>query len=64
MPAPGIPIVVLSSSEADEDVLRSYSLHANCYVPKPVALEQFAMVVRGIENFWLAIVTLPPDGTA
>jgi chemotaxis family two-component system response regulator Rcp1 len=59
-----IPIVVLTSSEADDDVLRSYNLHANCYVAKPVGLEQFAVVVRGIEDFWLAIVRLPPDGKA
>lgn len=54
-----IPVVVLTTSEAEEDVLRSYQLHANCYITKPVELEKFIAIVRSIENFWLAIVTLP-----
>lgn len=54
-----IPVVILTTSEAEEDVLRSYELHANCYVTKPVDLDQFVKVVRSIENFWLEIVKLP-----
>jgi len=57
-----IPVVILTSSNADADVIKTYDLHANCYVTKPVGLEQFATVVRSIEDFWLAIVRLPPDG--
>jgi chemotaxis family two-component system response regulator Rcp1 len=55
-----IPVVVLTSSENEEDVLRSYNLHANSYVTKPVGLQEFAKVVRAIEGFWLTIVELPP----
>ena len=54
-----IPVVVLTTSHAEQDVLRSYDLHANCYITKPVDLEQFINVVRTIEDFWLAVVTLP-----
>lgn len=54
-----IPIVVLTSSEAKEDILKSYRLHCNCFITKPVDLEQFTSVVRSIEGFWFAIVTLP-----
>jgi len=54
-----IPVVVLTSSKAEEDIVRSYDLHANCYVSKPVGLEQFATVVKAIDDFWLAIVKLP-----
>jgi CheY-like chemotaxis protein len=54
-----IPVVVLTTSEAEQDILRSYQLHANCYITKPVDLEKFIAIVRGIEDFWLAIVTLP-----
>jgi len=54
-----IPVVILTTSKAEEDVLKSYNLHANCYVTKPVDLEQFMQVVRGIEDFWLSIVKLP-----
>ena len=54
-----IPVVVLTTSEAEQDILRSYELHANCYITKPVDLEKFIAIVRGIEDFWLAIVTLP-----
>jgi len=57
-----IPVVVLTTSKAEEDVLRSYNLHANCYVTKPVGLEQFMSVVASIENFWLCIVKLPTEG--
>ncbi len=54
-----IPVVVLTTSRAEQDVLRSYELQANCYISKPVDLEQFITVVRSIEDFWLTIVTLP-----
>lgn len=55
-----IPVVVLTTSIAEQDVLRSYSLHANCYITKPVDLDQFIAVVRSIDEFWLTIVRLPP----
>jgi chemotaxis family two-component system response regulator Rcp1 len=55
-----IPIVILTTSLSDEDVLRSYQLHANCYITKPVDLDGFLKVVKSIDNFWLSIVTLPP----
>jgi len=55
-----IPIVVLTTSKAEEDILKSYSLHANCYVTKPMGLQQFLDVVRSIEDFWFTIVKLPP----
>jgi CheY-like chemotaxis protein len=55
-----IPIVVLTTSSAEEDVLKSYSLHANCYVTKPVGFSQFIEVVRSVEGFWLTVVKLPP----
>jgi CheY-like chemotaxis protein len=54
-----IPVVVLTTSDAEDDVLRSYELHANCYVTKPVDLQQFLGVIRSIEQFWLTVVTLP-----
>ncbi|HOX37976.1 MAG TPA: response regulator [Candidatus Brocadiia bacterium] len=54
-----IPVVVLTTSKAEEDIIRSYDLHANCYITKPVDFEQFINVVRCIEDFWLAIVKLP-----
>lgn len=57
-----IPVVVLTTSKAEEDILKTYNLHANCYITKPVDLEQFITVVRYIEDFWLAIVRLPPNG--
>lgn len=56
-----IPVVVLTTSQAEEDVLKSYNLNANCYICKPVEFEKFLHVVQMIENFWLGIVTLPPD---
>lgn len=55
-----IPVVVITSSSAEEDVLKSYNLHANCYISKPVDLEQFVAVVKSIEDFWMGIVKLPP----
>jgi len=56
-----IPVVVLTSSEAEQDIVRAYDLHANCYVSKPVDLDQFITVVQSIENFWFTIVKLPPE---
>ena len=56
-----IPVVVLTSSRAEQDVLRSYNLHANCYITKPVDLQQFLTVVRAIEFFWLSIIMLPTE---
>ena len=56
-----IPVVILTTSRAEEDILRTYNLHANCYVTKPVDLDQFLAVVRSIEDYWLAIVTLSPE---
>lgn len=56
-----IPIVVLTTSAADADILKSYELHASCYITKPVDLEQFITVVAGIEEFWFSIVKLPPS---
>jgi two-component system, chemotaxis family, response regulator Rcp1 len=54
-----IPVVVLTSSEAEQDILNSYELRANCYITKPVELEKFITIVRAIENFWLTVVKLP-----
>jgi CheY-like chemotaxis protein len=54
-----IPVVVLTTSRAEQDIAKSYALHANCYVTKPVDLDQFLHVVRSIEDFWLSIVTIP-----
>lgn len=55
-----IPVVVLTTSRAEEDILRSYELHANCYIIKPVDLDKFMSVVKAIDHFWLSIVTRPP----
>ncbi len=54
-----IPVVVLTSSNAEQDILRSYELHANCYIIKPVGLEQFLKAVGSIETFWLSLAALP-----
>lgn len=56
-----IPVVILTSSNAEEDILRSYNLHANCYVTKPLDFNQFLKVVEAIKDFWLGIVVLPKD---
>jgi two-component system, chemotaxis family, response regulator Rcp1 len=56
-----IPIVILTTSKSEEDILRSYSLHANCYIPKPVTLDGFLGVVKSIEDFWLSVVELPRE---
>lgn len=58
-----IPVVVLTSSQAEQDVARAYELNANCYVTKPVDLEQFLMIVRSIEQFWFTVVKLPGEAT-
>ncbi|MFH1037932.1 MAG: response regulator [PVC group bacterium] len=57
-----IPVAILTISEAEEDIFRTYDLHANCYITKPLSIDQFAKVVRAIEDFWFTIVTLPPNG--
>jgi len=54
-----IPVVILTISKAEEDILKTYNLHANCYVTKPLDLDQFMKVVKSIEDFWLTIVKLP-----
>ena len=54
-----IPVVVLTTSEAEQDIVRTYDLHANCYITKPVDLEKFIEIIRAIEDFWLAVVRLP-----
>jgi len=54
-----IPVVILTTSEAEEDILKTYNLHANCYITKPVDLDQFITVVRSIEAFWFSVVSLP-----
>jgi two-component system, chemotaxis family, response regulator Rcp1 len=59
-----IPVVVMTSSKAEEDVIRTYDLHANCYVTKPVDLEQFRHVVKSISEFWFALVRLPSSEPA
>lgn len=56
-----IPVVVLTSSEAERDIVKTYSLGANCYITKPVDLDQFSRVVEAIENFWFMVVKLPPQ---
>ena len=55
-----IPVVILTTSQAEQDIIRSYKLHANCYITKPVNFERFLEVVQSIENFWLTVVALPP----
>jgi len=54
-----IPVVVLTSSKAEEDILKSYDLHANCFISKPIDLEQFSKIVKTISEFWFTIVKLP-----
>ncbi|OKH22623.1 response regulator [Hydrococcus rivularis NIES-593] len=56
-----IPVVILTTSQAEEDVLRAYNLCANCYITKPVDFDRFVKIVRSIENFWFTIVKLPPE---
>ena len=57
-----IPIVILTSSQAEEDIVRAYQLHANCYIAKPVNFVQFLKIIHAIEDFWLTIVKLPRGG--
>ena len=57
-----IPVVILTISATEDDIMTSYNLHANCYITKPLGLDQFMKVVKSIESFWLTIVKLPPDG--
>lgn len=56
-----IPVVILTTSKAEEDILKSYNLHANCYITKPVDLDQFLIIIKTIDEFWLSIVKLPSD---
>lgn len=56
-----IPVVVLTTSKAEQDILKSYELHANCYITKPVDLDQFITIVKSIEDFWLTVVKLPRE---
>jgi chemotaxis family two-component system response regulator Rcp1 len=56
-----IPVVIMTISKAEEDIMKTYNLHANCYIIKPVNLDQFICVVKSIENFWFTIVKLPPN---
>jgi chemotaxis family two-component system response regulator Rcp1 len=59
-----IPVVILTTSASEADVLRSYQLHANCYITKPVSLDGFLAVVKGIDDFWLSVVKLPHQARA
>lgn len=56
-----IPIVILTSSEAERDIVKTYNLHANSYIVKPIGLEQFVRIVNAIESFWFSVVTLPSE---
>lgn len=56
-----IPVVILTTSDDEHDILESYNLHANCYITKPVDLNRFVTIIKNIEDFWLTIVRLPPD---
>jgi CheY-like chemotaxis protein len=58
-----IPVVILTTSTAENDIVTSYRHHANCYVAKPVGIEQFRSVVASIEDYWFTVVQLPPDGS-
>ncbi len=55
-----IPIVIMTISQAEEDIMKSYNLHANCFITKPIDLNQFIKIVKSIEDFWFSIVKLPP----
>ena len=59
-----IPVVILTTSKAEEDILQTYNLHANCFITKPIDLHQFIKVVQAIEEFWFTIVKLPPNEAA
>jgi CheY-like chemotaxis protein len=56
-----IPVVILTTSQAEDDIAHTYDLHANCYITKPVDFNQFLKVVKSIEDFWLTVVKLPPQ---
>ena len=56
-----IPVVIMTTSQAEEDIVKTYNLHANCYITKPIDLNQFIKVVKSIEEFWFTIVKLPPN---
>lgn len=58
-----IPVVILTTSQAEEDILKSYHLHANCYITKPVDVGQFFTVVKSVEEFWFTVVKLPHNGS-
>ena len=58
-----IPVVILTVSESEEDILKTYNLQANCYITKPIHLRQFVEIIKSVQNFWLTIVTLPPPRT-
>jgi len=57
-----IPIAILTISKAEEDIIKTYNSHANCYITKPIDMDQFVKIVKAIEDFWFTIVTLPPNG--
>ena len=57
-----IPVIVLTTSSAEQDILKSYQLHANCYITKPVNFDRFIECVTSIEQFWLSVVVLPQEG--
>jgi CheY-like chemotaxis protein len=59
-----IPVVILTISGAEQDILETYNHHANCYITKPIEVDEFIKVMRSIEEFWLTVVTLPPNGSA
>jgi two-component system response regulator len=59
-----IPVIVLTTSQAEEDILRSYNLYANCYIVKPASFEQFIKVAKSLEDYWFTIVRLPPSPTS
>jgi len=59
-----IPVIILTISGAEQDILETYNHHANCYITKPIDVDQFIKVMRSFEDFWLTIVTLPPDASA
>lgn len=56
-----IPVVILTMSKAEEDIIKSYNLHCNCFITKPLDLDKFIQVIKSIEDFWLTIVQLPPN---
>jgi chemotaxis family two-component system response regulator Rcp1 len=56
-----IPVIVLTTSQDEEDIFKTYDLHANCYITKPLDFEQFMQVVQSVEGFWLSVVTFPPE---